>query len=177
MTRDEFNNIIHKHNRKLFAIAFRILRNRQEAEDVVQDVFLKMWMMGKKLDEYNDLCALGVTMTKNSCLDMLRKWKHINSDPDIMISANADPSPSPFEQIVSAEDENILAGIIEELPPLYRDLVQLREINGLSYEEISAMNDVNINTLRVTLSRARQMIREKYLKYYDDRKQSERTSR
>ena len=52
MTRDEFNNIIHKHNRKLFAIAFRILRNRQEAEDVVQDVFLKMWMMGKKLDEY-----------------------------------------------------------------------------------------------------------------------------
>ena len=177
MTRDEFNNIIHKHNRKLFAIAFRILRNRQEAEDVVQDVFLKMWMMGKKLDEYNDLCALGVTITKNSCLDMLRKWKHIKSDPDIMISANADPSPSPFEQIVSAEDENILAGIIEELPPLYRDLVQLREINGLSYEEISAMNDVNINTLRVTLSRARQMIREKYLKYYDDRKQSERTSR
>lgn len=177
MRRDEFNNIIHKHNRKLFAIAFRLLRNRHEAEDVVQDVFLKMWMMGKKLDEYNDLCALGVTMTKNSCLDMLRKWKHIKSDPDIMISADADTSPSPLEQIVSAEDENILTRIIEELPSLYRDLVQLREINGLSYDEISAMNNVNINTLRVTLSRARQMIREKYLKYYDDRKQSESTSR
>ncbi len=169
MTRDAFNEIIHKYNRKLFAIAFRLLRNRQEAEDVVQDVFVKMWTMGNKLDKYNDICALGVTMTKNNCLDMLRKWKHISSDKDGSVPVDADPSPSPYDKIVSAEDECILYRIIDDLPPLYRDIVQLREINGLSYEEISGINNVNINTLRVTLSRARQIIKEKYLKYSDDR--------
>jgi len=169
MKHDTFNEIIHKYNRKLFAIAIHMLRNRQEAEDVVQDVFIKMWIMGNKLDEYNDLCALAVTMTKNNCLDMLRKWKHIDNDTDGSLMMDADPSPSPFDKMVTAEDESILDRIIEELPPLYRNLVQLREINGLSYEEIAIKNDVNINTLRVTLSRARKMIKEKYLKYTDGR--------
>ena len=170
MTRDAFDDIIYKYNRKLFAIAFRMLRNRQEAEDVVQDAFMKMWMMGNKLDDYNDLCALAVTITRNNCLDMLRKWKYIDNDTHGSLTMDADPSPSPYDQMVKAEDESILDLIIEELPPLYRDLVQLREINGLSYEEIAVSNDVNINTLRVTLSRARKMIKEKYLKYTDGRK-------
>jgi RNA polymerase sigma-70 factor (ECF subfamily) len=169
MTRDTFDDIIHKYNRKLFALAFRMLRNRQEAEDVVQDVFLKMWMMGNKLDKYNDICALAMTMTRNNCLDMLRKWKHIDNDTYGPLTMDADPSPSPYDKMVTAEDESILDRIIEELPPLYRDLVQLREINGLSYEEIAGKNNVNINTLRVTLSRARKMIKEKYLKYTDGR--------
>ncbi len=169
MTRDAFNEIIHKNNRKLFTIAYRMLHNRQEAEDVVQDVFVKMWTMGDKLDKYNDISALGVTITKNNCLDMLRKWKHISSEEDEFLHVDADPSPSPLEKIVTSEDKNILDRIIEELPPLYRDIVQLREIDGLSYEEIAATSNVNINTLRVTLSRARQIIKEKYLKYSDDR--------
>lgn len=169
MKLDAFNDIIHRNNRKLFALAFRMLSNRQEAEDVVQDVFMKMWMMGNKLDEYNDLCALAVTMTRNNCLDMLRKWKHIDNGTDGSLTMDLDPAPSPYDQMVTAENESILDLIIEELPPLYRDLVKLREINGLSYEEIAVKNDVNINTLRVTLSRARKMIKEAYLKYTDER--------
>ena len=164
MTRNAFNDLIHTQNRKLFIIAFRILRNQQEAEDVVQNVFMKMWMMGKKLDEYNDAGALAVTMTKNSCIDMLRKWKHIDNDKGSEIM-NHDNSPSPFEQMVEAENEQIIDSIIEDLPPLYREVVQLREIDGLSYEEIARQRNVNVNTLRVTLSRARSMIKEKYLKY------------
>jgi len=169
MKRDAFNDIIHKYNRKLFAFAFRMLRNRQEAEDVVQDVFIKMWMMGDKLDNYNDICALGVTMTKNNCLDMLRKWKHISSDTDGSNPVDADPSPSPFDKMVRAEDESIIGQIIEELPPVYRDLIKLREINGMSYDEIASQTNTNINTLRVAISRARQIIKAKYLKYSDDR--------
>jgi RNA polymerase sigma-70 factor (ECF subfamily) len=176
MTREAFNEIIHKQNRRLFAIAFRILRNQEEAEDVVQDVFMKMWMMGNKLDEYNDTGALAVAMTRNSCIDMLRKWKHIN-DNDGSEILNPDPSPSPFEELVNTENEYIVGIIIEELPPRYRDLVQMREINGLSYEEIATQNNVNINTLRVTLSRARQMIKEKYLKYTNERGRAETTAK
>jgi RNA polymerase sigma-70 factor (ECF subfamily) len=167
MTRNAFNELIHNQNRKLFQIAFRMLQNRQEAEDVVQEVFLKMWMMGKKLDEYNDPGALAATMTRNSCIDMLRKWKHIDNSREGSELMN--PDPSPFEQMVKTENEQIIDNIIEDLPPLYRNVVQLREINGLSYEEIALHQNVNINTLRVTLSRARRIIKEKYLNYINER--------
>lgn len=170
MTRDAFNEIIHNYNRKFFAVAFRMLRNQQEAEDVVQNVFMKMWLMGKKLDEYNDKEALGVTMTKNNCLDMLRKWKRIENDSDGVEKSNPDPDPTPFEKMVISENGNILSRIIMELPEIYRDLVRMREINGLSYVEIAEMSNININTLRVTLSRARKMIREKYLEYTNERR-------
>ena len=169
MTRDVFNEIIHRNNRKFFAAAFRILRNQQEAEDIVQEVFMKMWLMGDKLDKYADVDALGIVMTKNSCIDMIRKRKFIDTERNGAELPGPDPSPSPFEKMVQTDNQNILNRIIDELPPLYRDLVQLREINGLSYEEISNQNGININTLRVTLSRARKIIKAKYLKYVNER--------
>jgi RNA polymerase sigma factor (sigma-70 family) len=169
MTRDAFNVIIHRLNRKLFAIAFRIVKNRQEAEDVVQEVFMKMWMMREKLDDYNDTEALAVTMTRNNCIDQLRKWKHIDSEKEAADIRNPDYSPSPHERLVNSETADILAGIIDELPPATRDLVQLREINGLSYDEISKQKEMNINNLRVVLSRARKIIKEKYIKYTNEK--------
>jgi RNA polymerase sigma factor (sigma-70 family) len=169
MTREAFNNVIHNQYRKLFIIAFRILRNQQEAEDVVQEVFMKMWMMKEKLDTYKDPVALAVTMTKNNCFDLLRKWKHIDSDKDGAEILNLELSPSPFDQMVNYETAEILHDIIEALPEAFRKIIQQREINGLSYEEIALKNSVNINTLRVTLSRARHIVKEKYLKYTYER--------
>ena len=174
MTRDTFDDIIHKLNRRLFAIAYRIIRNHQESEDVVQEVFMKMWIMKDKLDEYDDVEALAATMTRNSCIDLLRKWKHISSDKDGSDLQTADPSLSPYEQMVSSETREIMSEIIDDLPDVWRDLVQLREINGLSYEEIARQNGMNINNLRVVISRARQMIKEKYIRYTNERRKTER---
>jgi len=169
MTRDAFNVIIHRLNRKLFAIAFRIVKNRQEAEDIVQEVFMKMWIMRKKLDDYNDIEALAITMTRNSCIDQMRKWKNIDSEKEAADIRNHDHSPSPHEQLVISETSAIMTRIIDELPPATRDLVRMREINGLSYDEISKQKGMNINNLRVVLSRARKMIKEKYLYYTNEK--------
>ena len=176
MTRDAFIEIIHKLNRKLFIIAYRIIKNQQEAEDIVQEVFMKMWMMKDKLDEYSDTEALAVTMTKNNCIDQLRKWKNIDSEKEGTDTLNPDPSPSPYESLESSEAAAILNRIIDDLPPEIRDIVQLREINGLSYEEISRQNGMKVNNLRVVLSRARKIIRDKYLKYTDERGKTETTA-
>jgi RNA polymerase sigma-70 factor (ECF subfamily) len=176
MTRNVFNDIIHKLNRKLFVIAYRILKNRQESEDVVQEVFMKMWIMKDKLDDYDNIDALAVTMTRNSCIDLLRKWKYVNAEKDGSDTMTADQSPTPFEQLVSSETREIVSGIIDDLPGTWRDLVQLREINGISYEEIARQNGMNINNLRVILSRARQMIKEKYIEYTDERGEAERNT-
>jgi RNA polymerase sigma-70 factor (ECF subfamily) len=176
MTRNAFNDIIHKLNRKLFVIAYSIIKNRQESEDVVQEVFMKMWMMKDKLDYYKNVDALAVTMTRNSCIDLLRKWKHINSDKDGSDSQTVDESLSPYEQMVSLETREIVSGIIDDLPDAWRDLVQLREINGMSYEEIAKQNGMNVNNLRVVLSRARRMIKEKYIEYTNERGKAERVT-
>ena len=173
MTRNAFNDIIHKLNRKLFVIAYRIIKNGQESEDVVQEVFMKMWMMKDKLDDYDDVGALAVTMTRNNCIDLLRKRKYMNSEKDGSDAQTADSSPSPYEQLESSEIRELINRIIDDLPDVWRDLIQLREINGLSYEEIARQNGMNINNLRVVLSRARHMIKDKYIKYTHERGNSQ----
>jgi RNA polymerase sigma-70 factor (ECF subfamily) len=68
------------------------------------------------------------------------------------------------------ESENILDHIIDQLPNIYKEVIELREIEGLSYEEIAVSTRQNINTLRVTLSRARKKIREEFNKYQYERR-------
>ncbi|OFY63965.1 MAG: hypothetical protein A2V64_05755 [Bacteroidetes bacterium RBG_13_43_22] len=174
MTRDAFNDIIDRLNRKLYVIAYRILKNQQESEDVVQEVFLKMWTMKEKLNKYDDITALAVTMTRNNCIDLLRKRKNINSEKNGSDVLTADSSPSPYDRLVSLENREIISEIIEDLPDAWRDLIKQREINGLSYEEIALQSGMNINNLRVVLSRARQMIKEKYISYTNERGKAER---
>jgi RNA polymerase sigma-70 factor (ECF subfamily) len=176
MTRNAFNDIIHNNYRKLYIIAFRILRNQQEAEDVVQEVFIKMWKMKEKLDQYDDVGALAVTITRNNCIDLLRKWKHIDSERDGAEMLNVELSPSPYDQLVNSETSAILYKIIEDLPPNFRDIVRLREIDGLSYEEIALKTETNINSLRVTVSRARSIIRDKYIRYTNETRGTERVT-
>ena len=171
MTRKDFDDIIHNNYRKLYFIAFRIIRNQQEAEDIVQEVFTRMWLMGKKIDEYKDVVALSVTITKNICIDQVRKMKHLNGNIDWSEVNKSYLTPSPHDQMVNTETLEILSGIIANLPDQFRTIVQMKEMKGLSYEEIASQTGMNINSLRVTLSRARRIIREEYLKYnYERRK-------
>ena len=176
MERSSFNDIIHKLNRKLFLVAYGILKNQQEAEDVVQEVFMKMWMMKDKLDEYNEPEALAVTMIRNNCIDLIRKWKHIDNEKDGSDVITPDTSPSPYDQLVNSENAKILNMIIRDLPDVYRELIEMKDIRGLSYVEISQLNNMNINTLRVNLSRARRIVKEEYSKYLYERRGTEKTA-
>ena len=170
MTRKEFENLIHLQSRKLYGFAFRILRNQEEAEDVVQEIFIKLWNMGDRLDEYKSIDALATTMTKNFCIDLIRKQRH-NYNADSSINEfQALTSPSPHDQMENMESGEILNTIIAGLPESYRIIIRLRDIEGVSYEEIAERTDQNINTLRVTLSRARKAIRDEYLKYQYERR-------
>ncbi len=174
MDRNAFNQLIHKLNRRLYILAYGILRNKQEAEDVVQDAFIKMWTMKRDLDRYDDPCALAVTITRNKCIDRLRRLKFTDGGKDGSDISGIDPSPSPYDKLVSSENVQIINNIIRNLPSNYREVIDMKEIRGLSYEEISQLNDVNINTLRVNLSRARQLIKQEYLKYINERRRAEK---
>jgi RNA polymerase sigma factor (sigma-70 family) len=170
MTRIEFNGVVRQLNRRLYIYAFRILRNQEEAEDAVQEIFIKLWKMGDRLKEYKSMEALAATMVKNFCIDQLRKKK-----PGIQEEFNNNNSfnlttLSPHEQLEEKESKSILQKIIGNLPDIYKKVIELREIEGFSYEEISEKTGQNINTLRVNLSRARGFIRDEYNKYHDEHK-------
>lgn len=177
MTRTDFNDLIRQQSRNLYGIAFRILRSQEEAEDAVQEVFIKLWKQGSKIDEYNNINAVAVTMLKNFCIDQIRKKKHfIREDPENQYILKIDNS-SPYDLMEKRETENILYHIIDQLPDLYKDAIRLREIDGLSYEEIAEKTKQNINTLRVTISRARKLIRDEFNKYQYERRGIKQTDR
>jgi RNA polymerase sigma factor (sigma-70 family) len=172
MTRAEFNDYVRQTNRKLYVISFRMLRNREEAEDAVQEVFIKLWNMGTKLDNYDSIDALATTMTKNHCIDMIRKQKNIQTEEYSNREYFMSASPSPYEQITYNESKNIINSLIEKLPDIYKNIIILREIEGLSYEEIAEKTNQNINTLRVSLSRARSLLRDEYKKHSDEKRRT-----
>jgi RNA polymerase sigma-70 factor (ECF subfamily) len=170
MTRADFNDLVRQHNRNLYGYAFRILRNQEEAEDAVQEIFIKLWNLGSKLEEYNSIGALATTMIKNFCIDQIRKKKRLireeNEGDDLK---NVD-NESPYVLMENKESGEILNHIIDQLPDIYRYVIIMREIDGLSYEEIAEKTEQNINTLRVTLSRGRKMIRDEFNKYQYERR-------
>jgi len=170
MTRSEFNELVRQHNRNMYGYAFRILQNQEEAEDAVQEVFIKLWNLGKKIDEYNSFGALASTMIKNYCIDQIRKKKHFIQDE---LEGKILPGPentSPFKIMEDRETSDILNNIIDKLPELYRVVIKMREIEDLSYDEIAEKTNQNINTLRVTISRARKIIRDEFNKYHYERR-------
>lgn len=170
MTREEFNNYVKFTGRKLYALAFRMLRKQDEAEDAVQEVFIRMWKMRDKLDKYMSIDALATTMTKNYCIDQLRKERPVFDNDQTM--RNSPESISTEGMIEGAESFNIIQKLISALPYNYREIISLRDIDGFSYEEISEMTGQNINTIRVNLSRARAMVREGYNKYFSEKRRN-----
>jgi len=170
MTREKFNKYIYQQSRKLYTIAFRILHNKEEAEDAVQEIFIKLWNMREKLDTYNSIEALTTTMIKNHCIDQIRKLKHITTDiPDDHYQF-IDSPPTPYEEMEIKESDIIIKTIIDKLPEKFRSLIIMKEIEDCSYEEIAEKTDQNINNLRVNLSRARKLIRNEYNKHQNERR-------
>lgn len=170
MTREKFNEYVLQQSRILYGFAFRILHNQEEAEDAVQEVFIKLWKMGEKLDNYTSIEALSTTMIKNYCIDQIRKQKHILIDNEDIAGYQFNSSPSPHDQFENTETDTIIQRIIGDLDDKYRIVIQLRDIDGLSYEEIAVKTGQNINTLRVTISRARGFVREEYNKYNNEKR-------
>ena len=146
-------------------MAFRFLQKRDEAEDAVQETFIRLWNKQQDLDRYISLEALSTTTLKNYCIDQLRKRKNILIEDKDNHTGIRDNGPTPSEKMESAEIKVIINSIIQRLPEIYRNIIIMKEIEELSYDEIVEITGENINTLRVNLTRARKMIRHEFKKY------------
>ena len=168
MTRSEFSSLVHRLSKKLYIYAYRILRDQEGSEDAVQEIFIKLWKMNEKLREYESVEALATTMVKNYCIDQLRKQKDSLPGDDSGMADYHDSNPTPYDELEINETYALMERIINNLPENYRVIIRLRDIDGLSFEEIADKTGQNINTLRVSLSRARKTVRDEYKKHNDE---------
>ena len=169
MTAEEFKIDLLPKKNKLFRLALRLLKNRQEAEDVVQEIYLKMWSMREKLSQYQSTEGLMVTMTRNLCLDRLKSKsnKFSSLTYDLAQKTNNDPE----QQTERADLINKVKLIIQQLPEQQKTIVHLRDIEGYDYNEIMKITGFELNYIRVNLSRARKRIRQtiQKIQYYEVR--------
>jgi RNA polymerase sigma-70 factor (ECF subfamily) len=158
MTQAEFLNIVMPFKDKVFRLSKRLLVSKEEAEDATQEILLKLWNNKEKIEDYKNVEAFSMTMTKNFCLDKL-KSKHAQN-LKIVHNNYEDKHTSLQKQIELNDSVNWVAKIIENLPEQQKLVIQLRDIEQYDLDEIAKMLDMNNTAVRVALSRARKSIRE-----------------
>jgi len=159
MTQTEFLNIVMPFKDKVYRLAKRLLVSNEEAEDATQEVLLKLWNNKSKIQDYKNVEAFSMTMTKNFCLDRLKSKQAQNLK--IVHSNYQDNNTSLQRQVELNDSVDWVAKIIEELPEQQKMVLQLRDIEEYEFDEIAKVLDMNETAIRVSLSRARKTIREK----------------
>ncbi len=166
MTTEEFKIELLPLKNKLFRLAWHLTGQREEAEDVVQEVYLKVWDMRHQLGKYRSVEGLLVTMTRNRSLDKLRRKKNkiLPLRPEIIHHA----SDNLQRQTEVSDLVQKVKKMMKDLPEQQQTIMHLRDVEGYGFEEIVEITGFDGNYIRVNLSRARKKIRmeiEKMEKY------------
>lgn len=162
MTTEEFKVQVFSLKDRLFRYSNRILLNATEAQDVVQDVMLKLWRQKEELYKCQSIEAFALTMVKNRSLDVTRKRTNHQAKEEILkLNTETIDFGITFEQ---KEMGQIIRGLIDQLDEPQRTIIYLRDVEEYEFDEISPLVDMNVETIRVNLSRARKKVREAYIK-------------
>jgi RNA polymerase sigma factor (sigma-70 family) len=162
MNQNEFIHLIEPFKDKVFRLAKRLLVSSEEAQDATQDILVKLWDKKNGLEQYNNVEALAMTMTKNYCLDQLKSKRSSNLK---IVHTNFTDREAGLDQKMEDQDSwSWVEKIINDLPEQQKLIIQMRDIEQYDFEEIAKMLDMNETAIRVALSRARKTIREKMTK-------------
>ena len=155
MTQEEFKEEAKRLRPRLMLTARRYLGD-DDAEDTVQDALLRLWQMVGELRQPLD--ALALRLTRNLCIDQVRRRK-----PTVMLtdSGGTDQADGDDERI-----ERMMA-VVSTLPDLQQTILRLRHLEGMEMNEIADLTGSSEVAIRKALSRARQAVRQKYMKQYE----------
>jgi len=159
MKSSDFKILLMPFSSRIYRLAYSLLGNREEAEDAVQEVYLKLWKMKEDLEKYNSLEALSIRVTRNHCLDQLRRRKLTREIQNSGEIGDETGTEDPAEQVLDKEKSEILNRLINDLPEPQRSLVYFRHIEGKEYTEIAELMDMTENAIRVSISRARKQLK------------------
>jgi RNA polymerase sigma-70 factor (ECF subfamily) len=163
MNEERFKRLFLPLHPKLYRIAFALTRNTQDAEDILQDAYCKLWDRRDTLKEIENQEAFCVTLVRNLCFDFLRlaaRKRSQEEDSEIAVLNHGSPESTLIEQ----DEMRVINQIISRLPESQRQVIQLRSIDDCSAEEVEHITGLSAVNVRVLLSRARKTIREQFEK-------------
>jgi RNA polymerase sigma factor, sigma-70 family len=164
MKKVSFRNDVLPLKNELFRLALRITLNRVEAEDIVQDTLIKVWDRRFEWENIDSIEAFSLTVCRNLSLDRLRKKENSNDSLEDVNIAEPVASSNPQDRMIQEDRVSLVRQIIDSLPEKQRSCMQLRDFEGKSYKEIAQVLDITEEQVKVNIFRARQMVKQKYLK-------------
>jgi RNA polymerase sigma-70 factor, ECF subfamily len=168
-----FDIFVNRYSPKVYALLFRLTENPQEAEDLTQDTFLRALKAIKNFRGEADLKTWLFRIAINESKNRWRWWKRRKSDLTISLDAEIGFTETPLSETIAAGCENPeteilrrerefqLKKVLRELPPNFREVIILRDIEGLSYEEIAVALSTNVGTIKSRIARGREELRKK----------------
>lgn len=161
-----FREMVERYQTKVFSIIYGILRNHNDAEDIAQQVFAKVYFSIRNFDFRSSLLTWIYKITVNECYDYLRKKKVRKlvyesdfSEDDAMMMENSGVAVDPAQAIdESLAQRDLAVKLLEKISEEDRNLLLLKEVEGHSVEELAGMTGMNENTIKVKLFRARQKL-------------------
>ncbi len=153
--------LIRRYLAPVYRLAFGILRDKQEAEDAAQDTFFNIWRNLKKYTPGRQPKAWILGIARNAAIDRIRKKKpSVFSDfedtegENVLLETHAGTDPLPDEAAFASADRALIAKAADMLPPLYREVLALHYGQGLTFDEIAAIINASINTVKSRHRRA-----------------------
>lgn len=145
---------------KLFSVVLRILRDRVEAEEALQEVFIKVWQRAERYDPQQGAAMTWLaTIARNHAIDMIRARKPQASELDAAFDV-ASPEPGPEAMAINASEGTRIDGCMQTLEADRADAVRKAYVEGMSYRELADSYRIPINTMRTWLRRSLLKLRE-----------------
>jgi len=158
MNAEEFKRLYYPFHPKLYRIAFALLNNADDAKDILQDTYYKLWDRQAELINVLQPEAFCVRLVNNLCLDFLRAPRN-RLDNESVESVNVTTGTTPENELESKEKIHQIETLIEQLPEKQRIVIQMRGCGDCSLEEIEAATGESAANVRVLLSRARKTLK------------------
>ena len=166
-----FEEVVSQQQRKVYSFAHYYLGNPEEAEDVTQEVFMKLWHHWQRID-LTSVRPWLLRVTRNACFDRLRQRRSAakvfvpDADPE-RIEASPAAAPGPETEAQRTAFRRHVTQALATLGEPYRSVLILREIQGLRYRDIAEVLEMPLNTVRVNIHRGRRQLREALAGRYD----------
>ena len=168
---DAFEQLVLDNQNKVYTLAFRMVNDREEAADLAQEAFLKAWQGLPNFQGESSFSTWLHRLTTNLCIDWLRRQTRRREiepvasldDEERSWAEPADPGQDPQRQLERKELHRALARALQALPDHHRQVLVMRELSGLSYQEIGQALDLDMGTVKSRIARARLALRKNLL--------------
>ena len=158
-----FEQLVRLHEKKVYNLCIRMCSNAEDAAEAAQDTFLALWRGLETFREDASLSTWLYRLATNACIDLLRRARRtvdgVSIDDEEAHLEVTDHAPTPEQHIEHAETQRLVREAVASLPPEYRQVLVLRELQQLSYAEICEATALELGTVKSRINRARTMLR------------------